>query len=1290
MAYVVTQACIGNKHTSCVDVCPVEAFREGPDMLYIDPQACIECNACLTECPERAIFPQSAVPEEMQDFIALNAEKAQVYPVIRESINHDVAASPMAAFGGRFAVIGSGPSGFYAAQELMQQLPSADVDMFERLPTPFGLVRYGVAPDHPRIKSVSEGFERIADNPRFRFLGNVDVGRDVTRAELAAHYDGVIYATGGSRSRELPIRGAALNNIFGSSAFVGWYNGHPEQRHLDVDLSGNTAVVIGIGNVALDIARMLVLAPTELAKTDMADHALELFKASTVSEVVLMARRGPAQAAFTPKELEQLMALPDLELIVDPAHLILDDATQAQLATPEFGEVQQNLQLLREIAQRQSDTTAPRASKRIRFQFFHSPEFIEETGAGQRVVHAVRNELTRDAQGRMSTQSSNDKTEIEAGLVVHAIGYLGDAIDDVPFDGRRGVIENDQGRVALPVSDDHSNIIAKEYVAGWIKRGASGVIGSNKSCANDTVAQLLADLEAHPGKIPMGSGDGIDSLLKQRALEAISFDDWRLLDEYEQEQGRLDGRPRRKITDVSSMLDIIRGARAQRLSDEQTRASQPVKTHLRSCTLCEAMCGVKIEYQGDKILSIAGDPDDPHSGGHICPKGYALQDLHNDPDRLKTPLQKIDGQWLPISWDDALDRVSEEFVNIQQQYGNDSIAGYWGNPTSHNFGLLMATGKFRKILGSKNLFTAASLDQMPHQLMSYLMFGHGQVFTIPDIDRTDYMLMLGANPAASNGSLMSAGDVLKRLEAIQDRGGKLVLIDPRKTESALYASEHLFIRPGTDPLFLIGIIQHIICHSLYNPGHLTPMLDGLDQLLDMFNDFSIKDISATCGISEQEIARIAQEYAAAESAVCYGRMGISTQAFSALNHWLINVLNILTGNLDRPGGMMFTKPAVDMSIKPSTAGSFGQYGSRVRGLPEFNRELPAVVMAEEMLTPGEGQVKGFICIAGNPVLSSPNGRQLDQGLENLDFMVSVDFYLNETSRHADIILPPTGPLEHEQFDLVFNLLAVRNVAKFADPLFEHDADSRSDWDIMQGLIERMNRLKNGDDAIKASAHMTPEQLLDFGLQSGPYGKGFTSYEAGETVERTEGLSLEVLKQYPHGLDLGPLQSCLPEYLFTADKKIRLIPEPVRADIERLVEHFSVAPASDSLTLISRRDLRTNNSWMHNSQRLVKGKDRCALLINPQDAQVKGIADRGRARVISRVGELEVDVRLSEDVMPGVVCLPHGWGHDRDGISLRVAQSQPGVSINDLTDDQEIDRFSGNAVFNGVAVQVVAC
>ncbi|WP_439134032.1 molybdopterin-dependent oxidoreductase [Pseudomaricurvus sp.] len=1270
MTYVVTEACINHKHTNCVDVCPVEAFRQDDDMLYIDPKACIECNACLTECPERAIFPKSAVPEDQQHYIALNAEKALELPVIRESVFQQAAASAQSALAGRFAVVGAGPSGFYAAEAILKNMPSAKVDIFEKLPTPFGLVRYGVAPDHPRIKSVSASFERIAENDQVRFFGNVQIGQDISTDELKSLYHSVVYATGGSKSRALTIPGADLNNIFGSSDFVGWYNGHPDHQELAPDLSAKRAAVIGIGNVALDIARILILPHEELAKTDIADQSLMALKDSGINEVCLLARRGPVQAAFTPKELEQLIGLENLDLVINPADLELDAESEADLAKPEFSEARQNMELLRDIAKRPLSNDAN--TKRIRFMFLTSPESITEAN-GSKQLHTVRNRLERTGD-RVNAVSTDEQLALDVGLIINATGYQGESIEGLPFDERRGVIANENSSVN---PED-----AKEYVAGWIKRGASGVIGSNKHCATDTVTQLLAAL---PEALDTIEQD-VEAVLTGRKVEFINFSDWQLLDQHEQHQGQLEGRSRRKETRIDNMLKVIRDARTAAIAEAEAQAKLPVKTHYRSCTLCEAMCGVEIKYQGDKIIAVSGDDKDQHSWGHICPKGYSLQDLHNDPDRLKKPLRKVDGQWLEVEWEEALDVAAEGLAKVQKEHGDNAVAGYWGNPTSHNLGLLMTTNKLRKELKTQNVFTAASLDQMPHQLCSYLMFGHGQIFTIPDVDHADYMLMLGANPAASNGSLMSGGDILKRLEGIHERGGKLVLIDPRKNETAMYVQEHHFIRPATDAIFLVGLIQHVIRKELYKPGRLKDMMSHWGELLELFNLFPMSQVADITGIPQSEIERIAEEYAAADKAICYGRMGISAQEFGALNHYLINTLNIITGNLDRRGGMMFTKPAVDSGVQPNQAGSFNTYQSRVRGLPEFNRDLPSSTMVDEMTTPGEGQVKGFICIAGNPGLSTPNGRLLEKGLSELDFMVSLDFYLNETSRHADVILPPTGPLEHEQYDIVFNLLSVHNVAKFSDALFPHPEGTLSDYEIMTGLIDRLAKIKRGAEPKKPMPLTT---MLDYALRAGPYAESFDEYNGDEITHHDEGLTLDKLKEYPHGLNLGPLQPCFPDFLFTADQKINMMPEPFLQDLERLKDFANNFETEPKLKLIGRRDLRTNNSWMHNSQRLVKGKDRCGLFVHPVDAEALKLENGSKAKISSRVGQLNVVVEVTDTVMPGSVCLPHGWGHDLEGVQLRVAQTNPGINSNDLSDEQLVDQLSGNAALNGIPVEVEA-
>jgi anaerobic selenocysteine-containing dehydrogenase/NADPH-dependent glutamate synthase beta subunit-like oxidoreductase/NAD-dependent dihydropyrimidine dehydrogenase PreA subunit len=1298
MAYVVTEACQGDKFTKCVDVCPVDAFREGADMLYIDPQACIECNACLTECPVRAIYPYSAVPEPLQHYIELNARMSAECPPITESRDtDDSAASPATKTSRadgparRLAVVGAGPSGFYAADEMLRQLPQARVDIFERLPTPFGLVRYGVAPDHPKIKSVSASFDKIARSPRVRFFGNVELGKDVSRDELLDHYDAVLYATGGSASRSLDLPGADLANIQGASTFVGWYNGHPDCRDLAVDLSGDSAVVIGMGNVALDIARILAMPVAELERTDIADYALEALRHSKIREVCLVARRGPVQAAFTPKELRQLLDTEGVDIRVEAEDMLLDAASSAELAEPLNTEARHNLSLLQEAQAR-----PPQGGKTIRFVFKASPHAFTGQDGRVAMLDSVRNALQDGSSGVVVAVATAQHLQLAASLVVNATGYRGQAIAGVAFDERRGVIANDNGRVLAAQVETPS----KEYVAGWIKRGASGVIGSNKQCAVDSVNRLVADLsERGPG-----TSRDVEALLKQRQIDYVSYVDWMLLDQHEREQGEAHGRPRRKVVEVERMLRIIRSRRAQAVetpvpavaqstTNETALAAAEVKTHFRTCTLCESMCGIRVDYRGEQIIAIGGDPDDPHSRGHICPKGYALQDLHNDPERLRTPLKRVGGQWLPIAWDDALEEVASRLLEVQASHGKDALAAYWGNPIAHNLGILLSMGRFRQALGTRNLFSASTLDQMPHQLVSYFMYGHSQMFTIPDIDRTSYLLMLGANPAVSNGSLMSAGDVLGRLQGITARGGKIVLIDPRRTETALYASEHQFIQPGTDALFLLGLLQVIIQRRLSKPGRLLELAKGWESLSTLLERLPLARIAKQTGIAVADIERIAIEFASADRAVCYGRMGISTQEFGALNHWLINLLNIITGNLDRAGGMMFSTPAVDL-LKTSGRGGFDRYRSRVRGLPEFNRELPTAVLAEEMLVPGQGQVRAFVSVAGNPVLSSPNGRQLEQALEQLEFMVSVDFYLNETTRHAHIILPPTGPFEHEQYDLVFNLFSVHNVAKYADALFPHPPGTRSDWDIFTDLCQRMERRKMARKPLpqrlkyelkaRLGAFFTLQRILDQGLRQGPYGNG-GGWLARLNPFAGKGLSLAKLKQHPHGIDLGPLKPSLPGRLFTRDKKIDLAPALLVQDLDRLCQRFGAQAGKPGLLLIGRRDLRTNNSWMHNSYRLVKGKERCALFLHPDDADAHGLSNRDQARLISAKGELIVTVKLTADIMPGVVSLPHGWGHHRPGMRISTAQAHPGISMNDLTDEHLIDELSGNAVLNGVPV-----
>lgn len=708
------------------------------------------------------------------------------------------------------------------------------------------------------------------------------------------------------------------------------------------------------------------------------------------------------------------------------------------------------------------------------------------------------------------------------------------------------------------------------------------------------------------------------------------------------------------------------------------------KFHYRACNLCEALCGLEIEYQGKEIIAIRGDKNDPFSHGHICPKATALEDVYKDPDRLKRPVRRTENGWETISWQEAFDAVERGIKSVQEKYGKDAVGIYLGNPNVHNTGSLLYGAPFIRSLRTKNRFSATSVDQLPHHFAAFFMFGHQLMIPVPDVDRTQFMLILGANPLESNGSLMTAGGIERRLKAIQARDGKIVVVDPRKTLTAKMANEHLFIKPGMDAFLLAAMIYALYEENLVDLGRLGQFVDNADKIQDAIADFSPEIVAEIIGIEAAVIRQLTRDFAESESAVCYSRMGASTQAFGGLCNWLVNVLNIITGNFDEEGGAMFTSPAFDW-MRFGSKGKYSRWKSRVRGLPEFGGELAVSVLGEEILTEGDGQIKAMVTMAGNPVLSTPNGQQLDKGFEQLEFMVAIDIYINETTRHANIILPPTTGLECEHYDVAFHALAVQNTAKYSEPLFEAEEGQMHDWEILRELRKRMEKGTKYEGKKDIFKFFKLHRLLDLALRLGDYGSW------GGRLFKSGGLSLKKLKQNPHGVDLGALQSVLPKKL--PNGRIDLAPQIILDDIPRLKVHLDNTQNAQengfNLLLIGRRDLRTNNSWMHNSQRLVKGKNRCTVLMNPQDAEQLNLENAQEVCVQSRVGEIRIPLEVTETMMQGVVSIPHGWGHHRDGVQLAVATKNAGVSINDLTDDQHIDELTGNAAFSGVAVRVKA-
>ncbi len=733
--------------------------------------------------------------------------------------------------------------------------------------------------------------------------------------------------------------------------------------------------------------------------------------------------------------------------------------------------------------------------------------------------------------------------------------------------------------------------------------------------------------------------------------------------------------------------------------------AQTRSVHLRTCPLCEAMCGLEVHVEDRQVALIRGDRDDVWSRGYLCPKGTALGHLHHDPDRLTVPMVRTGDAWAEVSWDDAFARCEELIGHVLATYGKDRVTAYIGNPTAHAFSLGRYVGVLVGMAGLPSVFSAGTIDQWPKNVSSILMYGGMWTIPVPDLDRTDHLVIMGGNPQASGGSLLACADVLAKLDAIRARGGRVVVIDPRRTGTADHADEWVPIVPGTDAAFLMSVCQVLFDDGLVDVGAIAPLVAGLDDVRALVADWTPERVAATCGIPADTIRRLARDLATAPSAALYGRIGTCNQEFGTLTSWLVDVVNVLTGNLDRPGGAMFAKPvarAVSTLPDPGFADgiTFGRWTSRVGDIPEVLGQVPVGLLAEEILDGGDRSWKGLFTIAGNPVISSTNPDRLDVALDDLECMISIDNYLNETTRHAHVILPGLSALEQPHFDDLILEWALRSVGNWSEPVIP-TADRRpAEWQILTILGAMMLGLRADDIDVQAfddayfsvlaeawgidpaialagSPGVGPERLLDLQIRAGHFGDRYG--------DRPGGLTLQSFKDSPHGIDLGPLVPRLGEVLATPSGKLELAPPHITADLTRLAARLE--REVDSLLLVSRRHLRSNNSWMHNVKVLVRGKDRCTLLIHPDDAASAGVVDGALARVSSANGTIDVAVEVSDEMMPGVVSLPHGWGHDLAGTRLAVARAHAGVNNNKLADPWSIDVPSNNAAVNGIPVDV---
>ena len=734
------------------------------------------------------------------------------------------------------------------------------------------------------------------------------------------------------------------------------------------------------------------------------------------------------------------------------------------------------------------------------------------------------------------------------------------------------------------------------------------------------------------------------------------------------------------------------------------------RTVFRTCPLCEATCGLEIEVVDDRVRRIRGDMANPFSAGFICPKGSTLKQLHEDPDRLRTPLIKANGRHRAATWDEAFGFIAERFGAIVEAHGRSALAIYLGNPNVHQLDNTLGIRSLVKSLGTHNVFSASTVDQMPKHVSAGLMFGHPLNIPVPDLDRTDYLLMLGANPFESNGSLATAPDFPGRLQNIRARGGKVVVIDPRRTKSAAMADRWIPIRPGTDAGFLLALAQVLFEEERVGLDGLADLTDGLDRAAEVVAPFTPETVAGFTGVDPGTIREVARELAEAPSAAVYGRIGTHTVSFGTVASWAVDLLNAITGNLDRPGGAMFPLAAHLPPRRKGRSFRIGRWQSRVRGLPEVLGELPVATLADEIETPGEGQVRLLITVAGNPALTTPDSGRLNKALESLDFMVSVDPYLNETSLHADVVLPAPSALERSHYDLAFTGLSVRDYSAYSPQVFDGsgmaefeilvrltgialglgaaaDADQLAGASLMAAVQEAVSNPESnvaGRDAAEVLSMLGdrpwPERFLDLLLRLGHRGDGFGAVP--------DGLSLDLLEANPHGIDFGPLVPRLPQILVTDSGRVNLVPDQIAADLPRLLEQVGRTPTSE-LLLIGRRQLRSANSWLHNVEVLMKGKERCTVQINPDDASRLGVSDGATVAVASATGSVELPAEVTADISRGVVSIPYGWGHGLPGSRTTVASARPGVNSNILTDSGSIDPLSGNAVLNGIPVTVTA-
>jgi anaerobic selenocysteine-containing dehydrogenase len=706
------------------------------------------------------------------------------------------------------------------------------------------------------------------------------------------------------------------------------------------------------------------------------------------------------------------------------------------------------------------------------------------------------------------------------------------------------------------------------------------------------------------------------------------------------------------------------------------------------CRICEAACGLVATVEDGRVTALRPDPAHPLSWGFACPKGIAMTEVQNDPDRVLSPLRRVDGRLEPCSWDDAIADIGGRLRSLRDREGLSAAGWYMGNPSAFSSSHPLWVKGFLDAIGSRHYYTASSQDVSNRFAASALLYGSPVVVPIPDLERTSLLLMVGANPLVSHGSLLTAPRIRERLNAIVERGGRVVVADPRRSETAR-AFEHLPVRPDSDAWLLLSLLHVLFAEDRVDRDALRRQARDADWLEDLAARFPPPAAAERSGVAPGRIRELARALSEAEGAAVYGRTGSCLGRFGTLVAYLLDALNVATGNLDRPGGAVFGHAAISLDDVAHRAGlaTYDSHRSRVGDLPEVLGSLPASLMAREITEPGEGQLRALFVSAGNPVLSVPDGRALEAALAELELLVSIDFYVNETAaRHADYVLPATTFLERGDMPLALMGFAVRPYVQWSDPVVEPAGEAREEWEIIDALSRELGVVPLTPAALRRlpgplARRVTPERLLDLLLRTGPDGDWFGL--------RRGGLSLGRLRREPSGVALRDEvpTGVLRDKVRHPGGRVRLRHAAIGEEVERLAAD-GPGDGEFPLRLIGLRELRSHNSWMHNSPKLMAGDRSHSARVHPADAERVGVGEGEPLRIVSASGSVEVAARLTDEVMEGVVALPHGWGHAG---GWRRANAAGGVNSNELASaaPEDLEPLAGMAHLNGIPVRLEA-